>query len=362
MKTNKTNKTNKKNKLQNQLWSLAVCLLLMGFLLFPLMLENGALIGGTVLMAAAAGVFLVKLSRMGWRFSSVVGLLHQQLSGSRPLVTLCGLYILTAGCNLFYSPIGDELGAVIPGVIGGLFMSIILLFYVTSVDRLDNILMSITGAGLFTALCAVLGMPLIAGPGAVEVMLTAAACGVIFFLCAGYRRMFKATVVPTLCGVLGVGVYSGAQRILGEAVLIGAVDTDKRVVVSSGFSLLQEFGAVEMLLGRGGGYDISVSGFAGVQNFLLADLLNGGMVRFTLSLSLWLCIGYCIGILFLYRRGIPVIYLLVFSGLFLHAMLLSKYSFLTSPTFLLFCTLLVLELTLLKKGRGRFPMEEAQWS
>ena len=92
----------------------------------------------------------------------------------------------------------------------------------------------------------------------------------------------------------------------------------------------------------------------GIRNFLLCDLLGGGVIRFALSLSLWLCIGYCVAMLFLNCTGVAMIYALVLGGSFISAFFTEKTGFLSDPLFILYTALLIAEHTMLKKGRARF--------
>lgn len=346
-------------KILKTLFSLCVNGVLFLYLTLPAFGERGRFYTGCALAVLAAVTAVFAITRLGGRVRSVQGLLIDRLSGAAHLAVLLAFYLLCDACNLIYSPVRAQMlgGSFI--TIGGIVLWLGILFYTDCVDRLDNLLMTVTAAGLVLSGISLAGVRFSDARWALYAVMAGLAVGAVFLLSAQYRRLFKATVVPTLFAVMGTGLFFTASQAPLLSLAGGVTPAGRQMLVSSGFSLLLEFDSAEMILGRGSGYDIAVSRSMGVQNFLLADLLNGGILRFTLSLSLWLCIGYCVGMLFLYRRGVPMIYLLVFGMIFLDSFLFAKTGFLGNCVFIPFCALLIAEQTMLKKGRARFPGEES---
>lgn len=324
-----------------------------------LILFLGALPFGKTGLLAAAPAFLVLIVfivlesslRLGGKPRRIRSFLHERISGCVLLAILLAAYLICGLVNLSYSPIKQQMLSSWPIPAGGVILWIGILYYVDDTDRLDNLLMDVTAAGIALSIASVAGVRAENGQQAMCVIFIGLFTGAMFFLSAQYNKTFK-SIVSTAFFLMMAPALWGAAGWAAPAVLTQGISTvPGQGLMRPAFSLLNGYRTPEVLLGRGSGYDIAVSQSRGVCNFLLADLLNGGVVRFALGLAIWLCLAYCVGMLFLYQKGMPLIYLASLGLVLINAFFFSKTGFITDPLFIVSCALIVAEHTMIKKGK-----------
>ncbi|TCL44709.1 hypothetical protein [Harryflintia acetispora] len=328
---------------------LYLCAPAVGGVLSKALLPAILLLGGAVVLSFA--------TRFNHDLRRIKGFLLDRLSGAGALAALLLLYIFWDFCNLSYSPIKAQTLSGVQTVLYALVLWAGILLYAVNLERLDNLLMNITLCGLFLAGCALSGVALPDYKVAYQVIVAGFATGSFFFLSAQYNNLFKGTVLTGLCALTAPALYQTLERLLPSALVFGVLGEQRQGLISGAAGQLRQFAPAEMLLGRGSGYDITLSHSAGVCNFLLADLLNGGVVRFALALAVWLCVGYCALMLLTFQRTLPLLYLVVLGMVLIDALFFSKTGFLYNPLFLLFCALIITEHTLIKKGQLRFQAQ-----
>lgn len=297
-------------------------------------------------------ILLEMLLRFKGSIRRIYYLLLERLSGCRMMGILLLLYILCDIMNLTYSPVKQQILDGYPILFSGIILWLGILLYADNPDKLDNLLMSVTLSGLTLSISAMIGFSFSDARWAERVAIIGLITGCIFFASAQYNKRFKAVVVSLLCIVMLPGI-TRTMSWAAPSALAQNISLEKQSILSASFEQLKGFRTPEIILGRGSGYDIALNGSQGVGNFLLADLLGGGVVRFSISLALWLCIGYCIGMLFLHVKGIPFIYLIMMGFVFYESFTALKTGFLSDPLFLLACAMIIAEQTMIKKGKLR---------
>lgn len=278
-------------------------------------------------------------------------LLRQRLSGCIPLAVLIIAYLGCALLNLSYSPVRTLLLEkwIVPA--GGLLLWLGILFYADGTEILNNLIMCTTASGLIASIYSLTGFPSENDLQLIRITIAGLFAGAIFFLAAQYNRRFKAVVCSALAAILVPSIWRSS---IWNASVTQTSYSAGEDAMHSALEQLEGYSTPEVLLGRGSGYDLSFTSGQGVHNFLLADILNGGVLRFSIGLALWLCIIYFIMMLFLEQRGISVIYLGALGIVLAQSLFSTHTDFLTDSLFWPFCALLSTELTLIKTGKSRF--------
>lgn len=333
---------------------LALHLALAGFLTGPAFGEKG-----WIGVLAAEGLLVSSLIlgcalRYGASPRRLRSLALDRTCGCRTLSVLLLLYLLCDGMNFTYSPFKEHMVERYPVILCALALWAGILYYADRVDRLDNLLMNVTLCAVALSVLVLAGFKMEDPDWAWRIIGAGLCTGTFFLASAQYSRFFKTTVIAGLCAVMLPSIYFAVRWSQPAALVESMSAAEKQSLLSSSFLQIRDFQTAEMLFGRGAGYDLELSGMQGIRNFLLSDLLGGGIVRFALSLSLWLCIGYCTAMLFLSCKGVAMIYAAVLGSIFVDAFFTAKTGFLSDPLFILYTVLLIAEHTMLKKGRARF--------
>lgn len=332
----------------------SLCLFIFLYLtvLPALPMETGKALLLPAMLLLTVFIVLEASLRFGGRPARIRPMLRQRLSGCAALAALVGAYFCCALLNLSYSPLKAQIfaGWLIP--MGGAVIWLGILFYAGSADEVDNLIICTAASGMAGAAYALAGFPIADSRSMIRTVAAGLYTGAVFFLSAQYNRVFKAVVGTAAAGLMVPAVWRCAQW---GALAAPAAALPRGDIMRSAVGQLEGYLTPEILLGRGSGYDLSFTAGQGVQNFLLADLLNGGVVRFALGLAVWLCASYFVFMLFLERRGVSMIYLGVLGMAFTRAFFAGHESFLLDPLFWPFCALLAAEHTMIKTGRRRFP-------
>lgn len=332
----------------------ALQLALAAFLLGPMFGKTGWMATYAAQGLLVASLVLGCALRYGGSPRRLRSLALDRTSGCRVLTVLLSSYLICDGMNFTYSPFKSRVAERYPAILCALVLWAGILYYVDRVEKLDNLLVNVALCALSLSLCVLAGLPIEEFDRSWRVIGVGLMTGIGFLASAQYSRFFKGTVMTGLLALMIPSIYFAIRWNQPAALVESMSAAEKQTLWSSSFLQIRDFQTAEMLFGRGAGYDLELSGMQGIRNFLLSDLLGGGLVRFTLSLALWLCIGYHIVLLFLHCKGVAAIYALVLGGIFIDAFFTAQTGFLSNPFFILYTALLIAEQTMLKKGQARF--------